>query len=435
MNKTIKTLLLTIILINLASIIPANGIEHTISTKDIDTTENGEQKEWTMMYYFNGDNNLENMIEQWKIHFLKVRSDENVNLIFQYDPKESYMEQEGVFRCYVNESNKVNIKELLPEQNMADPETLIDFFNWGKTNYPANRYLLCLLGHGCGWRNGFMLDETNDNDYLSIAELKNAMTEIKNSLGRKIDIAIIESCQMGQTEVYYQIKDTVEYCISSEALLPDRGYPYHMFIDEFKDNLQMTNEEAAYTIIERSYYYYKGSGIPLTIAAIDIDKFSTDLKNEIDDFAETLRNNVKEYKKQIKTALENTQKFNGLQGYELYYNDLYDFALNINEEIQDLEINQAANELMNAITETVILTKDNGFRANGLSIYIPDKKANYQNEYDELDFSIDSFWDEYIKTYVNTAKTINLPNILSLEIFENIRIIIQKIITNLLQFQ
>ena len=35
---------------------------------------------------------------------------------------------------------------------MTDPDTLENFLRWGKSNYPADRYLVVLWGHGDAWQ-------------------------------------------------------------------------------------------------------------------------------------------------------------------------------------------------------------------------------------------------------------------------------------------
>lgn len=363
-----------------------------------------ENKDWTFMFYYSGDNNLEKNIEKWNIHWLEnTGSNDDINLIFQYDPKDSYKDQTGVFRCYVNNNNEVDIIQNLPEQNMGSSETINEFVQWVIDNYPADRYCLSLMGHGCGWQNGFLIDE-GENDYVSMGELHDSLNEIKNKLGCELDILIFESCMMGMTEVLYQIKETVEVCVVSEALMPDRGLPYHLFLNDVIFNPSLSNIELGESIVDASDTYYDGSGLPYTYSAIDMSVFENDFISDLNDFADILKQKKSNYKRKIDTAVENSQSFDGVNDYKMYTKDLYDFVNNIKTQIDDSEIQEKATNLLESLDQCIISSKARKYTAYGLSIYLPTKKRFYDDSYDNLECSIDNNWDNFVKEYTrNTA--------------------------------
>lgn len=102
------------------------------------------QKKWTVLFYVNGDNNLE---FAW---YNKVRaaelaggSDENVNFVLMYDGQ---LLTQGTLRGLMRAAGDFGTLTLehppgegveLTERDMGDPAELKGFIDWAKTNYPA----------------------------------------------------------------------------------------------------------------------------------------------------------------------------------------------------------------------------------------------------------------------------------------------------------
>jgi hypothetical protein len=119
-------------------------------------------------------------------------STSEVNIVVQADDYTIWGGNNGTFggtRRYLIQHDE-NIDELadytlnknvwyLEEQNMGDPQTLVDFVNWATDKYPAEHYFLMLFSHGGGWI-GMCQDETsgkiwNPDTIISISELKSAL--------------------------------------------------------------------------------------------------------------------------------------------------------------------------------------------------------------------------------------------------------------------
>ena len=54
---------------------------------------------------------------------------------------------------------------------MGDYQTLSYFINYGKQNYPADRYLLWIYNHGGGWK-GACMDDTNNDPLLTMDDFQ-----------------------------------------------------------------------------------------------------------------------------------------------------------------------------------------------------------------------------------------------------------------------
>ena len=71
-------------------------------------------------------------------------------------------------------------------------------------------------------------DDTN-KDFLDNVELKNALFNV----GRRIDILGMDACLMSMAEVCYQIRESVDYTVASEAEQELDGWPYEGFLPDW----------------------------------------------------------------------------------------------------------------------------------------------------------------------------------------------------------
>ncbi len=90
-----------------------------------------------------------------------VGSTADVQIIVQFDRSPRYDESNGNWtdtRRYrvVQDLNSTTISspvvQNIGEVNMGDPQSLVDFVQWAKQNYPADHYCLVLWDHGGGWK-------------------------------------------------------------------------------------------------------------------------------------------------------------------------------------------------------------------------------------------------------------------------------------------
>jgi len=115
--------------------------------------------EWTVLVFMNGDNNLE---EDALINFQQIAaigSTALVNVLVQLDRNGNYAftqpQWTQTLRFRVTKDMAPlpkNALQDLGEVNMGDPAALSDFVQWGKSAYPAKRYMLVIWDHGQGWR-------------------------------------------------------------------------------------------------------------------------------------------------------------------------------------------------------------------------------------------------------------------------------------------
>ncbi|MCE5285131.1 MAG: clostripain-related cysteine peptidase [Pelosinus sp.] len=201
------------------------------------------EKDWTILIYANGNNELEP--EMWQaIENAKTagshpavnvvieigRADYKlVKLVRQTSHPKTQENWRGV-RRYLAIPNKLYWLAQLKEMNMAHPERLYEFIKWGIEAYPAKRYMLILGGHGYQFV-GAMTDYTQKVPYImGIPEMVEAINAAGNATGRKIDLLMLDICYFNFIEVIYELGKDEHHAVQNALTYvyngPIEGLPY-----------------------------------------------------------------------------------------------------------------------------------------------------------------------------------------------------------------
>ena len=154
------------------------------------------------------------------------------------------------------------------KRNAGNPETLSDFITWSKSHYPADNYILILVGHGKGWK-GVM---TVGDNPLSMSELSTGLNALG---GSKLAVLFFHSCLMGQLEVAHQVASHANYLVASEEVLYG-VYPWKTFLTALDQNSTQNAGQVADNIAKQ-YVEQAQSYNDHTIASIDLNKLESDL--------------------------------------------------------------------------------------------------------------------------------------------------------------
>ena len=109
-------------------------------------------------------------------------------------------------------------------RSMGDADTLAWFLQTCMEHSKTERYALVLWDHGGGPLGSVCLDEMNDLDGLTIAELTEAL-ELAG-LQKKLDWIGFDACLMGSAEVALAVAPYAEYMIASQETEPADGWNY-----------------------------------------------------------------------------------------------------------------------------------------------------------------------------------------------------------------
>ena len=192
------------------------------------------QKQWTVLCYFAGDNDLESQIACQYTELEKVGSGEDMNILAQIDrgPRHNpvFGGKPGAVRYFVTKNpapadsapsviSSPELKDLGPVDS-SSPQVFKDFLTYGMKQYPAKNYLIYVYGHGRGAL-GLMTDDTGESggDTMSLPDFKKAVQEAENAAGVDKDQVLLglQSCLMGQAETAYEFKDIASRMLASQT--------------------------------------------------------------------------------------------------------------------------------------------------------------------------------------------------------------------------
>lgn len=365
-------------------------------------------KDWTVLVFLNGDNNLESYAIDDLNEMERVGSDDNVNIVVQIDRTWGYDSSNGDWtgtrRYYVTQDfNTFRINsdliEDLGERNMGTPSELVNFVNWGIDNYPADHYFVDCWDHGDGWYKDaggpFKAFSYDESSYAEIGvangELREAVSAIASHLGRKVDLWGFDACLMGMFEVGYELKDAVGGLVASEETISVNGWRYDLFLAELTANPMMSALDLGESVA-RNFV----SGIEATLSVVDLTTYD-DLAAAVDTFAaELIAADEAGFGNAISQRINLSQSF-----YEYDFHDLYHFAQGLQGAIVPTSLKNAASAVLIAVDAAVYANYARAFgyaNSHGISIMLPDGYM-WESSYRNLRSSVDTEWDDFIFSF------------------------------------
>lgn len=280
-----------------------------------------------------------------------------------------------------NTSNQIyqvqsNGKIKLLEKNrgsaaMTKPETLTDFINYCKTNFPANRNELILWDHGGGTVSGFGYDEREKT--AGAMTLPNIAKAVRNS-GVMFDFIGFDACLMGTLETALVLEPCADYLLASEETEPGIGWYYTNWLSSLSKNPAIPTTELAKQIIDDfvSVCAQKCPGQKATLSLVDLAELSATVGDKLSDFATATADQIsgKGYET-VSKARGNTKEFGSSN--KLDQIDLVHLALNLNTA----ESKALADTLLSAVKYN--RTSSSVSNAYGISAYFPYRSAGKVN--------------------------------------------------------
>jgi hypothetical protein len=362
-------------------------------------------KKWTFMAYLDGDvPDIEGTMMIYINAMELIGSTSDVNIVVQADDCGFWNDQTRRYYIVHDDNQDVIASPLADndtsEKDMGDPQTLIDFVCWAIDKYPAENYCLTMFNHGDGWE-GICGDYTNGASCFDMSELKEAMTQISNHLGGKLDVLIFDACKMSMIEDFYPIKEYVDVSVSSELPTNQYDISYEGILENLTDQPLFTPSEFAQKIVDTSYNTFNGKQTHKYFG-FHMDKIES-IAEKVDRLSQALISNMPS-NFIIKSAYTNSISFDGVQT-PPYPHDILSFAEKISELVYDNDIKNKANELVSIINASVIRPQGGNVDSvlNGISIYFPPKKSDFEDRYTQLEFANDSQWDEFLNSFYNMA--------------------------------
>ena len=417
-------------------------------------------KDWTVMVYMAGDNNLDSAGVVDLKEMKKVGSTNAINVIVQFDREGK---NSSTNRYYIRKGGTIDKDKVasLGETNMGDPKVLEDFVAWGAKDYPAAHYMLVLWNHGAGWddaniyqgdvfsgaappvsrkkqtlsasrgstrglqpvrfamaraavtrtrralfrttvekavTNRAIAFDDQAQDFLDNVELKRVMMRITKILKRPIDILGMDACLMSMMEVAYQMRAVANYSVGSEESEPGEGWPYDLILKKLAADPGMAPEDVTKLIVKQYLASYT-SGDNVTQSAVrpaNLKPLASAVSGLGKSLSAALANSS--LRSTIMTARAQVQEYS--RPYDDYC-DLLDLCELLENGVNDSGVRAACNAVKASAPDVIVVSGYKGSsvsKSRGLSIYFPKRKISPL--YKTLDFTKTSAWDEFLKAYI-----------------------------------
>ncbi|MDO5323633.1 MAG: clostripain-related cysteine peptidase [Clostridia bacterium] len=128
--------------------------------------------------------------------------------------------------------------ETLGKRSMGAPDSLSAFLEYGRKNYPADRYILVLWGHGDGSTGGVCFDELFDDDSLMLDEIAAALEDASQT-GQNIEALIFDACSMNCADLLFSLGGCVDYIVASQESTLGSGGRYDLWLSALAQSPEM----------------------------------------------------------------------------------------------------------------------------------------------------------------------------------------------------
>ena len=366
------------------------------------------EKEWTFLLFLNGHNNLSSFGDMNIKDMEKSGSNDQVNLVVEWGSS-STTETKRLLVLKSTDPTKVTSPTVQGIQNrdMGDYKNLVDFVKWGVDNYPAKHYFVAVWNHGAGWHfqdakiksgelvvNDISFDD-NTGNHITTEQLGIALGQIKQYIGRNVDIYGSDACLMQMLEVAGEFKNSVDYVVGSEETEPGEGWPYTTFTQKWTANPRQTPAEVSVLLSKEYLSAYNGGAYgtkAVTFSALDLSKYDA-VVNSATQVAAHLKSLSAVDLKKIKAAVRS------VQGY--YYSDYKDYG-HFLKVVDALPIAKDSALIAQAASDVkaLVLSVDSSAsyaKSTGVSVWLPSSASSYMARYKGLEFDKAARWSALIE--------------------------------------
>lgn len=413
-------------------------------------------KEWTILVYMAADNDLRHFAARNINQMAAIGSNQNLNIIVHLDIKTAGNKK--ITRRYYIEKNKIfhtNVDD--PETQCMDsgnPITLYSSCKWMVDEFPAHHYGLVLWNHGTGacdpsigrilnpseffvfnpLTNRLDLDRSiefldridpairgvcwddSTGNYLTNPLLEKILDKIYIEIlnKKRFSVVVFDACLMSMQEIVYIVEPYADFMAASQEVELGTGLNYELVLAPFEREVLSPSDFTKH--IAHSFYdTYQNITNDFCYSALDLSKTAALSKN-IDTISLVLRNCITRQRDNsvINVLRTSRSKLTCTHFNEPTYLDLHHLYSNIQSNIRyfkfldEREGAQLSESLFSLLEEGKYLMKQavianvtgkNLSRAQGISIYFPEKKMHPSYPYSP--FAQHNNWANFLNHYLS----------------------------------
>lgn len=260
------------------------------------------------------------------------------------------------------------------------PEELSNLWVRSMKRYPSEHTAILLEGHGLGYKR---------LAGMKMSEVTRALELTHDQTGKKVDLLVLEACEMANLEALKGLGEHARYAVVSQDSLWEAGLPWSYIMPRLGE-IDKDPKTFGEMLVKR----HGGNKVVPTLSLIDLEKLPA-LTETVEALAARVQEKMPVMREQFARAADETRHFPqpehsetpGLQGklenawiaLKRYvnapgYGDLGSFLTRLAEGCPDAEVEQLAREALTRLQAAVVVNRtapDLG-EASGLSIQMPD---------------------------------------------------------------
>ena len=379
--------------------------------------ELSDAREWTIMAFINGDNNLEQAaLDDLKEMEAGLPAGGAVEVVVLLDRSDRYStafgDEKGAHVYRITRSdNKDGIASTvladLGPIDMSDAKTLTSFVTAATAKFPAKKTALVMWDHGGGW-GGMSSDEGAKGadgkiPQMSLAAFEKALAEVAPMQpGGAFELAHFDMCLMGQAEVAAACAPYARWMLASTPVEPALGMDYAKFLPLFVAQ-KPTDELLTDAVHSGCQSFLDGGRTDASLSAYDLSRAER-LTRKWRSFADAL----------LPLAAENwaelTRSFYWSQNYgpeddesrgadAIASVDLNDWLSRLGKLPLGQKLAREIDDLRRA-GEGLTIASESGPslpRCTGLSFYAPLREKNFRADYAETAFDKATGWSDTLR--------------------------------------
>ncbi|HKY26467.1 MAG TPA: clostripain-related cysteine peptidase [Pyrinomonadaceae bacterium] len=309
------------------------------------------------------------------------------------------------------------------------------FLEYARCYYPAENYMLFLVGHGVIVGNDTFLPDPDDNSSITLSDLGWILKDFSNKVRQdkdELQLVGFHSCSMSSVELAHELSGVARYMMGTQGSALPGSWPYRQLlkkifgvIEDSKKNdasavlKEMLRSLQALTHFNSEDFWLAGYSADLAICSLKPNRINK-LKLRLRDLSRALKQGLQDPATVdcIQLAHLKSQSYWGEA-----YSDLYDFCHCLQEQCKrntecHFEIRNACQDVKNALSDDeedrLIIYSDYYGPAyqhsHGLSIFFPwrspDAKVQeiYANYSFTTDYEEDSWWSFLEQYFVATRR-------------------------------
>ena len=225
------------------------------------------KSDWNILFYLAGEGFISpNMIPQLKA-ITDAGFEEGTNVLVYFDPntngkraqifdvnanrKNKFIPEEGKRKTVIGDGRDPFVRDIAEDSHrpglpqIPAPITLRYFLEYARAFYPAENYIVFLMGHGLIVGNDAFLPDPDDNSAITLVELGWILRTFADKVradGDEFHLVGFHSCSMSSAELAYELAGSANYMIGTQGSAFPGSWPYRQLlkkifvaIDDSKD--------------------------------------------------------------------------------------------------------------------------------------------------------------------------------------------------------